>query len=83
MKKSTLFTILDAANVKIDDYRQGAGHFRDLVIGVGEDPKTLWAVREEIKNAGHSMVRVDICSVPEHKDCGRFFLTVESFWWGD
>lgn len=75
-----LESLLVAHKVKIDGWRGGAGHFRDLYVGTGAPLPTLLNVAEELRKhwTNATLERVN---VPDHTDYGKHYLLIHSFWW--
>lgn len=76
-------TILAARHcLTIDGFRGGAGKFRDIYVGTGANPVQLLAFVSEFKQRD-SVIRPihRIVNVPGHKDFGKPYVEIPSFWW--
>lgn len=84
MRVFHLKQILDAHDMKIDDYRQGAGKFRDLYIGIGKPYETLRKVMRVLGDSGmKSNMIIGHTNNPQHKEAGKPMLEVLSYWWNE
>lgn len=80
MTVNQLTELVSAHGLTINSFRQGAGKFRNLEIGVGADYGNLMLARNDLRDAGllACILRVNNS---EHEDFGKFYVLVESFWW--
>lgn len=87
-----LETIVATHGLKIDEWRCGAGKFRDLSIGTGAPFKQLNALALELKKipgvttsdgatSPALIMHFDRVTNDEHPDFGKLYLEIESFWW--
>ena len=82
MTRKELDNFLSQHNLQVDDSNPGAGKFADLAVGTGEDFNKLQAVRTSLGNtySCKNMLAVKTVSNPGHKDYGKLYLEIASFW---
>lgn len=84
MTKARLEEVVKAHGLTVDMLREGAGKFRDVIIGTGAAWSLLHTVAQIVREESGmstSFVKVTTVSNPEHEQYGKPYLSVESFWW--
>lgn len=76
-----LAALADCYGLGLNDWRGGAGKFRDVCIGTGAAYHPLMGFVGACKAAG-LLCRLQQVNVPDHPDCGKVYAEVSSFWWG-
>lgn len=76
-----LAALADFFGLGLDDWRGGAGKFRDVNIGTGGTLHALQGFAAACQRAG-IMCRVQQVNTPDHPDFGKLYAEVGSFWWG-
>jgi hypothetical protein len=80
LNASQLTAIICSHRLAIDEWRGGAGKFRDLYVGTGKPVDVLLRAQEEL--ASHNVTsKLTHVSNREHPDYGKPMLEIPSFWW--
>lgn len=79
MTKAQLEVLMDKHGLTLDGTYGSVGMFRDLEIGVGQDLTKLQAFRDDLARRDVKCV-LQCVSNREHKDYGKVYAEVPSFW---
>lgn len=82
MNQQQLTEFLAQRGLKIDDFRAGAGKFRDIYTGTGQISGVLHEVTDDLRCRGVS-AQVARVTNREHPDFGKSMVEIESFWWDE
>lgn len=83
MTTSVLNDVLTRHGLQVDEWRGGAGRFRDLYIGTGADVLTLLKCKDDFQGKGFTGAAVLYGDNPGHPAHGKPYLLLPSFWWDE
>lgn len=83
MTVAQLKAACDGHGLTIDGFHGGAGKFRDVEIGVGAEYRRLLDLGRFLKQDYGVLFAIRHVDVEAHKDFGKAYLEVPSFWWDE